>query len=1036
MAGLVTDFLAGISMFLRQPLPAFCDVETTHTDEDHADRLITNRGEYVSVLRIDGLRRMCSRQDVEELSEQQRIELQGLLDAKGHAMEGWYISDPERADVALNQICLDGCEAIASHLHADFHDIIAERRRRWPEVMRWEDACYILWTRPAVLTREEKKQVAAERKEQAKNWPKIRNSDGQRFTLRSDIMASRHDSFVSRVHGSLSALGIASTLLSARDALTLAREALYRETAGSRWKPTLVGDRVMAKVSDGDGSVAQTDLLWPSFRDQIFHADAETVGGQMVTVGDYTYAPVDMMIGPEDPRPFSELQSVLGRKRIPWRSSMILEGGGRTSFAFKEMGAQLLSMFPGNSDIQRAFEMLRFKRQRENHQSVRMRMATATWAPVGEEKLLRRRASHLSQAIESWGNCKTSRVPGDPLEAAMGSVPLLSLGSTANPSLPLLGDAIQMLPWMRAASPFTTGSIVFRKPDGGIWPFDPTGGGLREHVCDVLVAPPGSGKTVLGNTILLGLLLSSAAMGNYGVKLPFLAKLDIGPASKGFIEMVRNALGPERAHEAVFVEMQDGPGYAVNIFDLQVGLDEPLPLERTFICNFLSLLVARLDGQVYEGMDHLIEDVVDEVYRNARAEIAGCKPKIYEVGQCPMVDDAIEHFGIVLPHHHPPRHDADEADPTWWRDVVDAFIALGEYRLAGIAQRYAVPVLQDLLDAVHTEQIENRYSRIKSPSGETVIETFERFIMNAINVYSTLSRPTELDLGDARVIVLDLARVAPKGSPAANRQTALMYMLGRHLIARNFFLHEEYADLPIMKDSVREYHRARFKEMKETVKRIDFEEWHRTHDAPQVNKQAIEDVREGRKHNVQIAFISQRATDFSADLVGQATGYWILKCGDEKEAQNVIETFQLTEASAYVVRHRLPGPGRNGAPFFVVMKAAGQKYEQLLVNMLGPVELWAFSSTPGDTALRSRLFARMHSTRALRCLACVFPGGSAEKEITRRKAEAMRASAGQDDVVVAGVLNELVEEIVEGKGIAAGLFRRLAEFDEVTQEAA
>ncbi|CAM3218140.1 hypothetical protein CFR75_16685 [Komagataeibacter xylinus] len=199
-------------------------------------------------------------------------------------------------------------------------------------------------------------------------------------------------------------------------------------------------------------------------------------------------------------------------------------------------------------------------------------------------------------------------------------------------------------------------------------------------------------------------------------------------------------------------------------------------------------------------MDHLIEDVVDEVYRNARAEIAGCKPKIYEVGQCPMVDAAIEQFGIVLPHHHPPRHDADEADPTWWRDVVDAFIALGEYRLAGIAQRYAVPVLQDLLDAVHTEQIENRYSRIKSPAGETVIETFERFIMNAINVYSTLSRPTELDLGDARVIVLDLARVAPKGSPAANRQTALMYMLGRHLIARNFFLHEEYADLPIMKD--------------------------------------------------------------------------------------------------------------------------------------------------------------------------------------------------------------------------------------------
>ena len=618
----------------------------------------------------------------------------------------------------------------------------------------------------------------------------------------------------------------------------------------------------------------------------------------------------------------------------------------------------------------------------------------------------------------------------------MGSVPLLSLGSTANPSLPLLGDAMEMLPWMRVASPFAGGSIVFRKPDGGIWPFDPTGGGVREHVCDVIVAPPGSGKTVLGNTILLGLILSAASMGNYGVKLPLLAKLDIGPASKGFVEMIRNALGPDREHEAAFVEMQDGPGFAINIFDLQVGLDAPLPLERTFICNFISLLVSRLDGKSHEGMDHLIEDVVQEVYRNAHAEISGCKPKIYEVGQCPVIDEAIERLGIVLPHHHAPRHDTEDRDPTWWRDVVDALIALDEHRLAGIAQRHAVPLMQDLLDAVHTDQIENRYSKIKSESGESVIETFERYIMNAINVFPMLSRPTELDLGDARVIVLDLARVAPKGSPAANRQTALMYMLGRHLIARNFFLHEEYADLPVMKDNVRVYHRARFKEMRETLKRIDFEEWHRTHDAPQVNKQAIEDVREGRKHYVQMAFISQRAADFSADLVGQATAYWVLKCGDEKEAQNVIDTFQLTDASAYVVRHRLPGPGRDGAPFFVMMKAAGQKYEQLLINMLGPIELWAFSSTPGDTALRTRLFARMDSPRALRCLASVFPGGSAEKEITRRKAEAMRLKAGQDDVIVAGVLDGLVDEIVSGTGIAVGLFRRLAEFDDLRREAA
>lgn len=1034
MSGFLTELLASASLFLRQPLESFCDVETNHTDAVHQDRLVTLRGEYVSVLRVNGLRTMCSRADVEAVAEQQRIELQGLLEGTGHVIEGWYISDPDQARVAVDLLALNGCEQISRMMNADFHDIINERRLRWPQVMRWEDACYILWTRPAVLTREEKKQVAAERKEQVKAWPKA--GSGQRFTLRSELMAGRHDAFVARVQDSMSNLGISTTLLRADESITLARETLYRETAGSGWKPTLVGDPVMPRLPDDEKQSKKTEnLLWPSLRDQIFNADAENQGGQLVTVGDYTYAPVDMLLGPEDPRPFSELLNTLGRKRLPWRSSMILEGGGKAAFAIKETGATMLGMFPGNKDITRAFQAIKRMRETENHNSVRMRMTASTWAPVGEDKLLRRRAADLSQGIESWGGCKTTRVPGDPLEAAMGSVPVLSLGSTATPALAPLGDAMGMMPWMRSASPFPQGSILFRKPDGGIWPFDPTGGGVREHIADIIVAPPGSGKTVLGNTILLGLLLSSAAMGNNGVKLPLLAKLDIGHASLGFIEMVRNALGPDRAHEAIFVEMQMAPGFEVNIFDLQVGLEYPLPLEEVAIDNFVSLLATPLDGQPFEGMDQLVGDVIAEAYRQCTG-VAGGNPKHYREGIEPLVDEAIHRLGLQLPHHAAAEGDLDSADPTWWRDVVTALIGAGEHRLAGIAQRHAVPVLQDLIAAARAPEIFNRYSKIILPTQETLIDAFERYIMAAIKKYPTLSEPTQLDLGDARIIVLDLARVAPQGSESANRQTALMYMLGRYLIGRNFFLHPEYADLPVMPENVREYHRSRFTEMKETIKRLDFEEWHRPKEAPQVDKQAIRDVREGRKHNVQLSFISQRSGDFSADLVGQSTARWILKCGDEREANEMIENFKLTPASAYVVRNRLPGPGRNGAPFFVVMNAAEGKYEQLLVNVLGPIELWAFSSTPNDTALRSRLFARMPSSRALRCLAIVFPGGSAEKELARRKALAMKSSFLQDEQAQQGVMDALVDEILSGQGIAGGLYERLEAMDEQQRAAA
>ena len=197
---------------------------------------------------------------------------------------------------------------------------------------------------------------------------------------------------------------VAATELSARDALVLSREALYRETAGSQWKPTLIGDKVMPRLPEDDVKhPSKEGLLWPSLRSQIFRIDAVTHGGQRVEIGENEYASVDMMIGPEDPRPFVELASWLGQDRLPWRCSFILEGGGKTGMAFKEIGSSFLSIFPANRDLQRAFASLRNLREQENHISVKLRASFATWAPLGETRKLRRRASTLGAKDRGMG---------------------------------------------------------------------------------------------------------------------------------------------------------------------------------------------------------------------------------------------------------------------------------------------------------------------------------------------------------------------------------------------------------------------------------------------------------------------------------------------------------------------------------------------------------------------------------------------------------------------------------------------------------
>ena len=118
--------------------------------------------------------------------------------------------------------------------------------------MRWEAAYFIVWTRTSVLTKEERKQLKAEYAANAREAGAIGNT--QRFYMRSEVMAARHSAFTSRVLSALRAHDVAASVLDPHDALRVAREAMYREMAGSEWRPSLPGDVVMARCPEDDVS--------------------------------------------------------------------------------------------------------------------------------------------------------------------------------------------------------------------------------------------------------------------------------------------------------------------------------------------------------------------------------------------------------------------------------------------------------------------------------------------------------------------------------------------------------------------------------------------------------------------------------------------------------------------------------------------------------------------------------------------------------------------------------------------------------------
>ncbi len=1007
MFGSIARGFAALSLLLKQPLSAFCDLDTVD-----GDVLVGRRGERVTFVKVQGLRRMTLRADVEAIAEGLRMEMSSSLESPGHAIQAWYACDPALSGTEIERH-MRGSRKMARELRLDLADIFAERERLWPRIMRWEACYFVLWSKPSLLTREERKQAAEETKKLTEGVPTI--GDAMSPFRENEILSARHAAFVQRTVTAFRNHGVAVQAMSPADALIAAREAVYPETAGSDWRPMLPGHVPMPRLPEAEPQRGAAGLaLWPSITDQMFFADAVTHGQSRVSIGGHEWATADMTLGPEDPRPFAEIAARLNATHVPWRMSMLIEGGGRNMMAFKKTVATLLGFVPGNRQIFTAFEELGRMRQDNLDISVKLRASFATWAPLGETGKLRRQAATLRQRVEGWGNCGAASIAGDPLDGVMSSALGLAVASTAPPAAAPLGEALRMMPWGRPASPWDTGAALFRAPDGRMWPYDPAGS-KRTMIVDLFVAPPGYGKSMLANSILLALCLSYASLGPSGAKLPLIGKLDIGPSAEGFVRLLVEALPPERRDEAIYVAMQLADGYEINVFDTQVGCREPLPLERAFIQNFLSLATMPIDADApFEGMDQLIGFVIDEAYQMLADTGPNIRPKTYQRGLLPEVDEAIRHSRTVL------------EEDAWWWEVVDALCRAGQYKLAEQAQRYAVPLVQDLIEAVRRPQVKDMFSKVKAQTTEETCELFERYIKALIRKYPTLNRPTRLDFGPAHVIVLDLDAVAPTGSADADRQTDLMYLLGRHILARNFFLRPKY--VKFVPELVREHHAKRFTEIHEATKRLDYDEYHRTKGRRFVRAQVELDRREGRKHGLQLGLSSQRMDDFGDDLVSQSTGRFILGAGDESEAEQVISRFRLSAAAADVVRHKLKGPDENGSgsPFLAIIDADQVRYEQMLVNSLGPVELWALSTTPTDVALRNRLYERIGFSEGLRRLSRVFQTGTAKKEVQRRKDERLRRGE-EEGRAQAGVIDDLADELIDGRGLGIVLRKHAAE---------
>ncbi len=986
----IDSILAWFSTELKQTVESYCDLETA----DDKVTLVARDGSLISVIQVHGVTRLVGTEEFDRIHTGLTQSLQASLKRPGHAVQVYFSYDKATVKSEIEDI-LAPAKATATKLQLELNDLFKERVDHLAKYCAHEELYFVLWTRPYLLNNEQLERAGKEKLKTIRENKIPPFLNGQNLIAAIPDLREAHASFVRALVNDLGGLSIYCRLLEVHDAVYAMRCSADPDFTDKNWRASLPGDPIPTHEARSFANPL-SGLMWPPLARQIFPRDAMTLDLRTIRAGDRIYTPLFIDLFPQELKSFLSLFARTLPTQVPWRISFLIESGGYRTLGFKSAMAAILSWSAAhNGLVHDATKLLSNIEVNTDDAVVKLQVSLATWAPEGNLRLLRTRAAELAKAVQGWGSCEVSEVSGDVFAGLVSSVLGFSASSVATPTVAPLSDVMYMLPFARPASAWEHGAVLLRSPDGKPWPYQP-GSAQQTTWIDLMYARPGSGKSVLSNSINLALCLSGGIQ-----RLPRIAVIDIGPSSSGLISLLKEALPTANKHWVAYHRLRMTADYAINPFDTQLGSRFPTAQERGFLVNFITLLATPVGAErPYDGISDMTGLIVDEVYKYLADD---GKPHLYTDGVEHLVDDILSEIGFVLDEH-----------TTWW-EVTDALFLAGFHHEALLAQRFAMPLLADVAAIVRTQAVEDLYGLVKAPTGEPLIQAFSRMISSAVREYPIIAGITKFDIGDARIVSLDLDEVAKSGGDAADRQTAVMYMLGRYVLGRNYYLTEDVlSDFP---EAYREYHRTRISEIREDPKRLVYDEFHRTSKARAVREQVILDMREGRKWNVQIALISQALEDFDPVMVEFATSIFIMDAGPEQAIKRSTEIFGLSETARVALKTRVHGPREGGATFLAQFSTKSGINTQLLTSTLGPVELWAFSTTAEDAQVRNKLYQKLSPAEARRVLANLFPNGSVKSLIEARLAVLKEKQGMIEESSALGIVDQLVEEILQAYAV-------------------
>jgi len=978
-------FLKAKGAILNEQPFNLCDLETNQDDFT----FVGKGGEFATMIKLSGIESLIGEEEFNEITPSLAELLKSIFLDGHHVLDASFTRDNRFTKRDIERASAPSKET-AKLLDLDIENLIDEDNALIDQYTIHEEQYLMLWTLPTAISNTEIKEYAKEKAEIRKKIG-FGFTDAQSHLVAIPMLKNYHDATVSNFTDELGRMGFHVEAMDVHSACRAIRMQILPAYTSHSWKPILSGDNVTPHTLSVEPPKDDlSELLYPNLGWQLCPFDAEIVENFTYIGGRY-YATILFEVFPSNYNiePFIRLFERI-KPYIPYRIRYLMSGKALDWLTtLRQQIATFMAFLPNNRDIVDSITNLQ-EYERSGGVAIKTRLSLTTWSADINE--LKSNVEEITRAVQAWGNPQVILEKGNPTDAFFGGLIGFTRKSVAT-GTPVPSEAlVSMLPFYRPAAPWSQGAMKFRTIDGKPWYYQPNSH-LQGVNINLIVGLPGNGKGVISNSLNLARVLAPGAE-----RLPRISIIETEPSSLGFINMIQNRCNENQKHLALYHRMNRRDG--TNPFDTLLGLRYPTTSDLEFLIDFLVILTSpKASGEnPYSEMRELLGEVITQTYDYYASPKSA---KIYQEGLNEKVDKKLTELGFFDGYK-------DNNKPSWW-DAVDFLFTNRHPKLAEQAQKFAVPLMDDMLSlALENVALESRYSQVQH-NGEPYINLMARKLSSIVREYPCFSKPTEVDLSQARIISLDLADVA-----TTPHSTAIFAAFGAWITSRFFYIKKE--KLPLFKEIYRAYYDSLLTDIKRDKKDLIVEEYHRYHEVPGVSRMVERFMAEGRKDDVNTTVISQLLAAFTSPMRKMATNQFLLVAGiSNEELTEMQKLINLSNTEMVAIRSGMihtPKADGSGSSFLFryMTRGAGRMKSQVLVNTRPATMLWEFSTSTNDTELRSVVYKKLGSERGVEALVHRFPKGSADSYIEKLKAE---SSAEERLVVGSIVIDEVAKEVID-----------------------